>query len=80
MFKMLKGKPTLQELEREFNIETMRLGDITIRQERLNKERAKCLQKLDTLDKQGIETKKKIQAELKSTIGAKAEDPSNAPN
>ncbi len=67
--KLFKGKPTLQELEREFNIETMRLGDITLQIERLQKARAQCLQKLETLNKEGVATKAKIEAEVKATVG-----------
>lgn len=75
--KLFKGKPTLQELEREFNIETMRLGDLVLQMERLNKAKATCLQKLETLNKQGIATKQKIEAELKTTIARGPKEPEN---
>lgn len=67
MFKKEK-KLNLQELEREFNIQTMRLGDITLQIERLNKARVRCLQLLEDLNKKGISLKEKIGEEVAKKV------------
>lgn len=63
MFGKLKGKPALEELERDFNIQTMRLGDLEIQIYRLKKAKDRCIQLLENLNKQGASLKEKLQQE-----------------
>lgn len=68
MFKRSKGKPTLQELEHEYNVRQMQLGGLVVQAERIAKEKAVIIQKMESLSKQGIELKKKIGAEIENKI------------
>lgn len=64
----IKGKPNLQDLEKEFSVYQFELGSVEFQIDRLQKRRAQVLQKMDALSKKGQTTRQKIQTELKNKI------------
>lgn len=76
MFAKLKAKPGILELERDFNMQTMRLGDLELQIFRLNKAKSQCLQLLENLNKEGIALKKKLgEAEVNRIVQEASDKP-----
>lgn len=76
MFKR-KSKPTLQDLEREFSIQSVELGNITFQLQRLDKAKARTIQLMENLikDSEGLREKIKKEIDLIVANGQKAEKP-----
>lgn len=69
MFKFPKGKPTLKEIESDFNSDTFLLGQTEIQISRLQTTKNKILQRLENLTKKALSTKEKVQKEeIQETI------------
>jgi len=61
--KFLKGKPTLQELEAEYNKSQFHLGGLFYQLENIKKAITKCKQEMDNFTKLGKAAREKLQAE-----------------
>lgn len=68
MFGKLKGKPTLQEIEANFNRKSIHLGNLTYEAHVIQKNINKTVNEMESLAKQGREASSKIQEEMKAAI------------